>query len=135
MIYREIKDSSHEHLKEHSFECIFYIAVAAVIGGAESWYDVSDFGKCHEDFFRSRIPGFKSVPSHDTFNRVFSLLSPHEFEKVFSHWIREIRGKYNGLVAIDGNENCDVKTENGDCSFERLRLVSAWASANGVCIG
>lgn len=135
MIHREIKDPSHEHLKEHSFECICYIAVAAIIEGAESWYDVSDFGKCHEDFFRSRIPGFKNVPSHDTFNRFFSLLSPHEFEKVFSLLIREIRGKYNGLVAIDGKENCDVKTENGDCSFEHLRLVSAWASANGVCIG
>lgn len=81
MIDCEIKDPSHEHLKEHSFECIFNIAVAAIIEGAESWYDVSDFGKFHEDFFRSRIPGFKNVPSHDTFNRVFSLLSPHEFEK------------------------------------------------------
>ena len=33
MIDREIKDPSHEHLKEHSFECIFNIAVAAIIGG------------------------------------------------------------------------------------------------------
>lgn len=33
MIYREIKDPRREHLKEHGFECIFYIAVAAVIGG------------------------------------------------------------------------------------------------------
>lgn len=48
-IYREIKDPRREHLKEHSFECIFYIAVAAVIGG-ESWYDVSDFGKCMKIF-------------------------------------------------------------------------------------
>lgn len=135
MIYREIKDPSHEHLKEHSLECIFYIAVAAVIGGAESWYDVSDFAKFHEDFFRSRIPGFKSVPSHDTFNRVFSLLSPHELEKGFSCWIREICGKYSGLVANDGKENCGVKTANGDCCFEHLRLVSVWASANGVCMG
>ena len=56
MIDREIKDSSHEHLKEHSFECIFNIAVAAIIEGAESWYDVSDFGKCHEDFSVQESP-------------------------------------------------------------------------------
>ena len=54
-IYREIKDPRREHLKEHGFECIFYIAVAAVIGG-ESWYDVSDFGKCHEDFSVQESP-------------------------------------------------------------------------------
>ena len=133
-IYREIKDPRREHLKEHSFECIFYIAVAAVIGG-ESWYDVSDFGKWHEDFFRSRIPGFKSVPSHDTFNRVFSLLSSHELEKGFRRWISEICGNYSGLVAIDGKEICGAKPANGDGSFEHLRIVSVWSSANGVCMG
>lgn len=70
MIDREIKDPSHEHLKEHSFECIFNIAVAAIIGGAESWYDVSDFGKCHEDFFvqeslasRVSLPMIRSTAS------------------------------------------------------------------------
>ena len=134
-IYREIKDPRREHLKEHSFECIFYIAVAAVIGGGESWYDVSDFGKWHEDFSRSRIPGFKSVPSHDTFNRVFSLLSSHELEKGFRRWISEICGNYSGLVAIDGKEICGAKTANGDGSFEHLRIVSVWSSANGVCMG
>ena len=86
-------------------------------------------------FFRSRIPGFKSVPSHDTFNRVFSLLSSHELEKGFRRWISEICGNYSGLVAIDGKEICGAKTANGDGSFEHLRIVSVWASANGVCMG
>ena len=87
-ILRTIKDPRREHLREHSFECIFYIAMAAVIGGAESWYEVADFGKMHEAFFRSRIKDFKRVPSHDTFNRVFSILSPDELENGFRTWIR-----------------------------------------------
>ena len=101
-ILRTIKDPRREHLREHSFECIFYIAMAAVIGGAESWYEVADFGKMHEAFFSSRIKDFKRVPSHDTFNHVFSILSPDELENGFRTWIREICGKYRGLVAIDG---------------------------------
>ena len=64
-ILRTIKDPRREHLREHSFECIFYIAMAAVIGGAESWYEVADFGKMHEASFSSRIKDFKRVPSHD----------------------------------------------------------------------
>lgn len=134
-ILRTIKDPRRDHLKEHSFECIFYISMAAVIGGAESWYDVAEFGRLHEEFFRSRIKDFKSVPSHDTFNRVFSLLSAEELEKSFRLWIREICGKYKGLVAIDGKEICGAKVEHSDGSFEHLRIVSAWASANGVCLG
>ena len=134
-ILRAIKDPRREHLREHSFECIFYIAMAAVIGGAESWYEVADFGKMHESFFRSRIKDFKCVPSHDTFNRVFSLLSPSELEKGFRTWIREICGKYRGLVSIDGKEICGAREEKSDGSFESLRIVSAWASSNGVSLG
>lgn len=134
-ILREIKDPRREHLKEHTLECIFYIAVAAVIGGAESWYEVAEFGRLHESFFRSRIKDFRCVPSHDTFNRVFSLLSPAELEKGFRSWISEICGKYSGLVSIDGKEICGAKEEKSDGSFESLRMVSAWASANSVCLG
>ena len=133
-IYREIKDPRREHLKEHGFECIFYIAVAAVIGGRKLVWCLR-FRQVPWRFFRSRIPGFKSVPSHDTFNRVFSLLSSHELEKGFRRWISEICGNYSGLVAIDGKEICGAKTANGDGSFEHLRIVSVWASANGVCMG
>ena len=134
-ILRTIKDPRRDHLRAHSFECIFYIAMAAVIGGAESWYEVADFGKMHESFFRSRIKDFKCVPSHDTFNRVFSLLSPSELEKGFRTWIREICGKYRGLVSIDGKEICGAREEKSDGSFESLRIVSAWASSNGVSLG
>lgn len=134
-ILRTIKDPRRNHLKEHSLECIFYIAIAAVIGGAESWYEVADFGKMHKSFFESRINDFKCIPSHDTFNRVFSLIAPEELEKGFRIWISEICGKYSGLVAIDGKEICGAREEQSDGSFKSLRMVSAWASANGVCLG
>ncbi|WP_417186567.1 transposase family protein [Bacteroides sp.] len=35
------------------------------------------------DFFRERLPGLESIPSHDTFNRFFSALNP-EYLNVFS---------------------------------------------------
>ena len=47
--------------------------MAAVIGGAESWYEVADFGKMHESFFRSRIKDFKCVPSHDNVSLLMTL--------------------------------------------------------------
>jgi predicted transposase YbfD/YdcC len=134
-ILNEVKDPRRDHLKEHSLECIFYIAIAAVIGGAESWYEVEAFGKMKEPFFRSRIKNFKGVPSHDTFNRVFSILNPKELERVFRLWIGEICGKYKGIVAIDGKEICGARVEKEDGSFEPLRMVSAWAAENGVSLG
>ena len=134
-ILREVEDPRRDHLKEHSLECIFYITIAAVICGAESWYGVAEFGKMKEPFFRSRIKDFKGVPSHDTFNRVFSILDPKELERGFRIWIDEICGKYKGIVSIDGKEICGAKTQKKDGSFEPLRMVSAWAASNGVTLG
>ncbi len=134
-ILREVEDPRRDHLKEHSLECIFYITMAAVVCGAESWYEVAEFGKMKEPFFRSRIKDFKGVPSHDTFNRVFSILDPKELECGFRMWIDEICGKYRGIVSIDGKEICGAKTQKKDGSFEPLRMVSAWAASNGVTLG
>src|SRR5574344_1133670 len=114
MIMKGLKDSRREYLRGHSLECIIYIAISAVIGGAESWYEVEEFGKMKESFFRSRIKNFKGVPSHDTFNSVFSHLDPKQLERVFRLWIRAICGKYKGIVSIDGKEICGARVEKAD---------------------
>lgn len=54
-ILERVEDPRRDHLKEHSLECIFYTTTAAVLGGAESWNEVLEFGRLHEDFLRSRI--------------------------------------------------------------------------------
>lgn len=134
-ILERVQDPRRDHLKEHSLECLFYITIAAVLGGAESWYEVAEFGRMREDFFRTRIKDFRGVPSHDTFNRVFSLLDPQQLEESFRIWIREICGRYRGIVCIDGKEIRGARQERANGSFDSLRIVSAWAAANGVCLG
>lgn len=75
-ICKHINDSRIDRKRVHSADAIVYIAMAAIICGAESWYEVEDFGKAKIDFFRQRLPDLESIPSHDTFNRFFSLLQP-----------------------------------------------------------
>ncbi|MCD8262011.1 MAG: transposase family protein [Bacteroides sp.] len=78
-----LTDPRSGHYKMYSSKSIFYIALCAIICGAESWYDVQEFGHYKEEFFRSSLPGFTGIPSHDTFNRFFSILDPVSFEQVF----------------------------------------------------
>lgn len=134
-ITKYFKDPRRDHKKEHSLEVIFYITIAAVIAGADSWYDVEAFGIAKKDFFSRKIPGFKGVPSHDTFNRLFSILKPEVLERSFRVWINEICGKYTGLVPIDGKTICGASGKQPDGSFSKLHIVSAWASSNGVTLG
>ena len=114
---------------------IIYITIAAVLAGAESWYDIEEFGIAKQEFFARKIKNFKGVPSHDTFNRLFSILKPESLERSFRVWINEICGKYKGVVPIDGKTIRGASERKKDGSFSKLHIVSAWASANGITLG
>lgn len=135
IILSEVSDPRRSHLKAHSLECIFGITIAAVMGGAESWYEVEDFGHSHEDFFRRHLKTFNGVPSHDTFNRVFSLIAPEELERGFRKWVSSIWGKMPGTVAIDGKEICGAREELRNGCRRMLRMVSAWSCRGRVSLG
>lgn len=130
-----IHDPRRAASTKYSLESILFIAMAAVIGGADGWNEVEEFGRMKEPFFRSQLPELEGIPSHDTFNRVFSLIAPDVFEASFRGWMSEICGRVEGVVAIDGKELRGARSRRGDGSFEPLRMVSAWATENGVSLG
>ena len=134
-IFLAIEDPRRDLGKKYSLESILFIATAAAIGGADSWNEVEAFGRHKEEFFRKHCPNYGGTPSHDTFNRVFSILPPSALEDAFRNWIADICGRYTGVVAIDGKELRGAASERRDGSFEPLRMVSAWATENGVSMG
>jgi len=43
------------------------------------------------------------IPSHDTFNRVYSAIDPKQFETCFLNWIKSVSDITEGeVVSIDG---------------------------------
>ena len=135
IILNNIQDPRRNHLQKHSLESIIYITLAAIIGGAESWNEIEEFGVTHIDFFKSKIKGLEEIPSHDTFNRVFSLINPKEFEAGFREWVQDLYGKYKGVIAIDGKEMRGARSEDENGKICPIRMVSAWAVDNGVSLG
>jgi hypothetical protein len=75
-----------------------------------------------------QLPG--GIPSHDTFNRVFSLLDPAELENSFLSWVRSTAQLTAGeVVAIDG------KSLRGSGAGDKkaiVHMVSAWANSNNL---
>lgn len=136
---KQIEDPRIDRNKEHSLEVIVYIALCAVICGGEGWNEIERFGICKFDFFKRRFPDLVKIPSHDTFNRFFSLLKPGYFELIFRNWVCELCGKYTGVVAIDGKmirgaSKCGKDAPLGKEGF-KLHMVSAWAVSNGISLG
>lgn len=138
-ICKQIDDPRMNRKKVHKMETIIYISIAAVICGAQSWNEIEEFGYAKFDFFKSRIPDLEFIPSHDTFNRFFSIIKPDFFELIFRNWVRQVCSEVKEVVAIDGKlmrgpSKCDDEHTTGKEGF-KLWMVSAWSAANGISLG
>jgi predicted transposase YbfD/YdcC len=131
--FGEIKDPRTDWLREHRMEDIIFITMAAVMCGAESWYDIENYGKAKELWLKEWLGLPNGIPSHDTFNRFFSALEPEQLERCFLEWVREVAKLTNGeVVSIDGKSIRGTADRNGK-GF--VHMVSAWASENKLVLG
>lgn len=127
-----ITDPRLEHNKAHKLIDIIMVSICAVICGAESFVDISDFGAAKEGWFKSFLELPNGIPSHDTIGRVFSLLNPKQFQSSFSEWMQSVTKLTKGqVIAIDGKTN---RHTFGKLT-KALHLVSAFATTNGVALG
>lgn len=117
----------------HKLHDIVFITIAAVICGAEDWYDIEDFGEANEDWLRQflELPG--GPPSHDTYNRIFSLFDPTALQQCFISWVQCIARISEGrIVSIDGKQ-MRRSGENGAKAI--IHMVSAWCNDNNMVLG
>ena len=131
--FSNLQDPRVERTKVHFLEDIIFIAIASVLCGAETWDDMEDFGKSKEAWLKTFLQLPEGIPSHDTFNRVFSMLDPCELEKCFMEWTRSVSNLTTGeVISIDGKSICGSR-DRGKKSI--VHMVSAWAGINNIVLG
>lgn len=120
--------------KKHLLTDIIILTIIAVICGAESWDSIELFGKAKITFLKRFLKLPNGIPSHDTINRVFSMLSPTRFERLFAEWANSLKDKGIDLelIAIDGKTLRGSKDTFHDKS--PIHLVNAWASSNQLVL-
>src|SRR5512147_2954261 len=88
---------------EHRLLDILVIAVCAVIACAESWNDITLYGRSQEAWLKTFLALPHGIPSHDPFRRMFMLIEPDTFETRFAAWTRSLGERMDReVVAIDG---------------------------------
>lgn len=130
--FAELRDPRVERTREHLLEEILLMTIAAVLSGAGGWNEIEDYGHAKIDWFKSflTLPG--GIPSHDTFNRVFSALDPDQLEQGFVAWVRSIAQLTAGeVVSIDGKALKGTR-EAGKKAI--VHMVSAWANSNSLVL-
>lgn len=130
--FETLPDPRIERTKLHKLSDILFTTIAAVLSGCDDWNEIELYAQTKEDWLRKylELPG--GIPSHDTFNRVFSLLDPDALRGCFLSWVEEIAQRTEGeVVSIDGKRLCG-SGENGKRSI--IHLVSAWSGANSLVL-
>ena len=70
-----------DRTKEQPICEIFFLILAAVICGVQSWCGVEEFGNDRIEWLRKYYPYKNGIPSHDTIGRVMSLIKPNAIVK------------------------------------------------------
>src|SRR5882757_8998995 len=119
--------------KLHRLTDILSITTCAVIGGAETWEAIAEYGRTKVAFFRRFLALDNGIPSADTFGRVFAKLAPGAFAQAFGRWMAAA-GEATGLVpvAIDGKSALAAKRNTATGC---LTVVTAWATENRLVLG
>jgi predicted transposase YbfD/YdcC len=132
--FDELEDPRMERTRLHSLPDIMFIAIAAVLCGADSWTEVEWYGQVRQEWLKTFLALPNGIPSHDTFGRLFARLKPQQLECCFMKWMRALAEVSEGrLIAIDGK----TLRRSFDKANNRaaIHMVSAWCETNKLVLG
>jgi predicted transposase YbfD/YdcC len=132
--FDSLEDPRIERCRRHNLCDILFLAVCAMIAGANDFVAMQKFGRAKWDWLKKFLELPHGVPSHDTLGRVFSLLDGEQFIQCFLGWVQTIHQVTAGeIIAVDG-KTCRASLDRAK-GQNPLHVVSAWASANRVVLG
>ena len=129
-----VVDRRQEKKVRHKMKDIIALVFFAMLANANLWVEIEIFGQEHEKFLRRYLELPNGIPSHDTIQRVFAMVSPEFLQKFQILWNEMLNSgegeKIKRILAIDGKTQCG----NGNKNQKANHIVSA-VDENGFCLG
>ncbi len=130
-----IDDRRQAHKIKHKLMDIVVIVLLSMLGNADTWEEMELFAVTNEDLLKKYIGLSNGIPSHDTIQRVMSLIDPETMGQIQTSWNEMLsRGEGETLKRII---NIDGKSMRGSAVKDNraLHVVSAWSKEDVVCFG
>lgn len=113
----------------HKLADVVVIGILAVICGANTYSQIYQYALAQEDWLKSFLRLSSGIPSQDTFERIFAILSPSVWQARFLAWTRtlvlpELAEGEDEVLAVDG-KTARRSHRNG---LGALHTVSVWSS-------
>ena len=126
------EDSRREKSVWYSVSELFFVALSALLCGANNWAEMADYGRQKLDFLRLWFPFSQGAPSKDTLRRFFRALNPEVFQGIFIQWVQSVnKNVAEKMLAIDGK----TSRRSGDGDQNPLHLVSAFLTEARLVLG
>ena len=126
-------DSREQHKVKHLMKDIVAIVFFATVANANEWTQIHFFAVEKEQFLRKYLKLANGIPSHDTIQRVFAMVSPEFLQKFQIRWNELLNSnqgeKLKKNLAIDGK----TQRGNGSAKQKPNHIVSC-VDENGFCL-
>ena len=142
--FEELSDSRQQGKIKYNLVETVVMAIIAVTAGAEHWNEIAIYCKAKQDMLREtyHLELANGTPTDDTFQRIFAIIKPQEFERCFINWVKSaINVEKQEIVGVEKQEivGVDGKTLRGsqdkEDNLDVIHMVSAWASNAGIVLG
>ena len=113
IIFKEQNDTRVQGKVKHLMSDIIMIAFLAILARCDGWDEIAMFAKSKEKWLSNFLELPNGIPSHDTMQRVISLLNP---ETLYSSCIKFLIEKVDNLTIKDNVKDAlsmDGKVSNG----------------------
>jgi predicted transposase YbfD/YdcC len=129
-----LKDYRAVNRIEHKLIDLIIITICATICGADDWKAIAEYGRTKHDWLKTFLELPNGIPSHDTFNRLFSRLKPEELQRCFMGWMQAVHQVSDGeLLNIDGKNLRGAKEPGNSRSL--IYMVSVWSASHHLVLG
>lgn len=147
LVENRIADPRQDGKVKHPLKHIIVLAFLAVLGGVNNFYAMESFCKSKEKLEIARFFLGTDIrsPSHDTFERVFSLLSPREMTEITKYFLMSVFTSTKALlksgntdirhICIDGKESRGSGRLHGTNAEKRNnQILHVYDAGLGICL-
>jgi predicted transposase YbfD/YdcC len=137
----KVQDPRIDRKKLYPLIEVLFLTTSAVLSGFEDWDEIVDFGEEKLAWLRKYLPYENEIPSHDTINRVVSLIDYRLFEECFLNWATmSIELPQGTVISIDGKKlrgsatKKEQQTPHSQGGKSAIHLVHAWCHELQLCL-
>ncbi len=114
-IIKKQEDTRYQPNVKHKIEDIILLTLFAVLAKCNEWTEIESFAKKKEKWLKQYLELPNGIPSHDTIQRVVSILNPNT---LYSDTINYLIDKINQITT---SKNKDILSMDGKTSNDSIR--------------